>query len=622
MAAPFVLRYGGDRSFRPFEFLDDDGQPSGLQVELLGETARAGGFEVSIQLDDWPAIERGFRAGAYDAIAMVDIPARREWAQFLRSHATPEIGLYRRPTQPDPQSIGALAGHIVALHASPPLRDTRAAHLEGTGATLVETPSPLASLQWVQAGRADFALMPRAYGDRLLSMGVVGGVIAGSLALRLQSYAFAVAPGNTTLKQRLEAALEKVEASGRLEALRVKWLASHQTIATKSALQQRIVVQRVIGVGLIAGGTAAVAGLAVLLRRRTKLARAEREKRRQAEAELASAKARLSQAFSRHPDAMLVVTLDGGVVLDVNRAMCQLVGVEADSMLGQPLESLPVLAEPDNLRGLREVLDREGQFDTVPLRVRHADGHLRSCLVSCELLRAGGEAHALAVLRDVSGRLQSDDEARSGYEQLEARVAALGAELAAERDLRHEAQRSAERFTEVVARDLKAPLHAMRGAVGLMHKYIEAGELEKVQANADQIDDASRRMDGLVAALARIAQVERGEIRRQPVDMRAMAVAACNLARAQPGSLVNYVVEELPAAQADPGLVEQLWHQLIDNAWKFTRQSTDAKVRIDAFRDNGRDWYRVADNGSGFDLGRATRLFLPFQRLHGARAYE
>jgi len=562
------------------------------------------------------------RAGALDAIAMVDIPARREWAQFLPSHATPEIGLYRRPTQSDPQSIGALAGHVVALHASPPLRDTRAAHLESAGATLVETPSPLASLQWVQAGRADYALMPRAYGDRLLSMGVVGGVIAGSLTLRLQSYAFAVAPGNGALKQRLEAALGQVEASGRLETLRLKWLSSHQTIASQAALQQRIVTQRVVGIGLVAGGTATVAGLALLLRRRTRFARVESERRREAEAELARAKARLSKAFTRHPDAMLVVTLDRGVVLDVNQAMCRLVGAQAESMLGQPLDSLPVLAEPDNLRGLREVLDREGQFDTVPLRLRHADGQLRSCLVSCELLRVGGEAHALAVFRDVSERLQSDAGARSGYEQLEARVATLGAELASERDLRLEAQRSAERFTEVVARELKAPLHTMRNTVGLMHKTIESGDLQRLRENADQIDDASRRMDGLVAALARIAQVERGEVRRQAVDMRAIALSACNLARSQPGSMVQFVVEELPPANADPELVAQLWHQLIDNAWKFTRQVAEAKVRIDTVREHGRDWYRVADNGSGFDLGRATRLFLPFQRMHGARAYE
>jgi PAS domain S-box-containing protein len=622
MAAPFVLRYGGDRAFRPFEFLDEAGQPSGLQVELLAEMARAGGFEVTVQLDDWPSIERGFRAGEFDAIAMVDIPSRRDWALFLRSHATPEIGLYRRPAQADPHSLAALAGHVVALHASPPLRDTRAASLDGIGATFVETPSPLASLQWVQAGRADFALMPRAYGDRLLSSGVVGGVVAGSLSLRLQSYAFAVGVGNVALQQRLEAALAQVEASGRLEALRVKWLASHREIAKQAALQERIVSQRVVGLGLAAGGAVAIAGLTLLLRRRTQLARAEGERRRDAETALAQAEARLAQSFTSHPEAMLVVTLDGGVVLDVNPALCRLIGAEPDSLLGQPLETLPLLAEPDNLRSLRVVLERERQFDTVPLRLRRADGELRSCLVSCELMQVGSETHVLAIVRDVSDGLQADDAARRGYDELVLRATALGAELEAERQLRVEAQRSAERFTEAVARDLRTPLHSMRSLVGLLHKHVEAGDLAQARANAEQIDDASRRMDGLVAALARIAQVERAEIRRQSVDMRAAALAACTLARTHPDTSVESVIEELPPALADPELVAQLWHQLIDNAWKFTRRTADPSVRVDSFIDSGRTWYRVVDNGAGFDLGKATRLFLPFQRIHGARSYE
>lgn len=622
MAAPFVLRYGGDRGFRPFEFLDEAGQPSGLQVELLAEMARAGGFEVTVQLDDWPSIERSFRAGEFDSIALVDIPSRRDWALFLRSHATPEIGLYRRPAQADPQSLAALAGHVVALHASPPLRDTRAASLDGIGASFVETPSPLASLQWVQAGRADFALMPRAYGDRLLSSGVVGGVVAGSLSLRLQSYAFAVGVGNVALRQRLEAALAQVEASGRLEALRVKWLASHREIANQAALQERIVSQRVVGLGLAAGGAAAIAGLTLLLRRRTQLARAEGERRRDAETALAQAEARLAHSFARHPDAMLVVSLDGGVVLDVNPALCRLLGAEPDALLGQPLEALPLLAEPDNLRSLRAVLDREGQFDAVPLHLRHADGGSRSCLVSCELMQVGAETHALAVVRDVSERLQADAAARSGYDELVRRTTALGAELEAERQLRVEAQRSAERFTEAVSRDLRTPLHTMRSLVGLLHRHVESGDVVQARANAERIDDASRRMDGLVAALARIAQVERGEIRRQHVDMRAMALSACTLARTQPDTMVNFIVEELPAAEADPDLIAQLWHQLIDNAWKFTRTTASPRVRVDSFLESGRTWYRVADNGEGFDLGKATRLFLPFKRMHGARDYD
>jgi two-component system NtrC family sensor kinase len=228
-----VLRYGGDRDFPPFESVGENGQAQGLQIDSLRETAREGGFELVIELDDRRATERRFRAGELDAIAMVDIPSRRAWARFVRSHATPSIGVYWRSQQPDPQALPDLAGLRVASHDSPPLQDTRAVYLGNTGATFVETASPLASLEAVRDGAADLAVMPRAFGDRLLAGGAFAGVVAGSMNLRLQSYAFAVRPDDSARQQQLEAALERFEASGRLEALRVQWLSSHRVTAAQ-----------------------------------------------------------------------------------------------------------------------------------------------------------------------------------------------------------------------------------------------------------------------------------------------------------------------------------------------------------------------------------------------------
>lgn len=609
-AEPALLRYGGDRSFRPFEFVDEGGKPHGFQVELLHELARLGGFQVEIHLDEWPATEQAFRAGAVDAVAMVDIPSRRVWARFLRSHATPAIGLYRREDHPDPQALTALAGHVVALHASPPLRDTRSVYLDGIGASFIETTSPLASLQAVRDRRADYALMPRAYGDPLLSSGVVGGVVAGSLSLRLQAYAFALAPGSISWQPRLEAALEKAEASGRLEALRVKWLGSHRETAERAALQEKVVRQQVLGLSVAAGGAAALAGLVVLVKRRTTLARAEGLRRQQAEAALVEAEAKLAQSFTRNPDAMLVAELESGRVLDVNDALCKLLRSDSAALLGQRIEDLPALADPDNLRSLRAMLDRDGQLDALPLRVARADGELRTCLVSCELLTVNGALHAFAVLRDVTERLAADETARAGY-------AALAAELAVERNNRVAAQQSAQRFTTVVAHDLRAPLHTLRGLVGLLSKHLDAGQVAEARNNARQIDVASRRMDAMVAGLGRIAQVERSELRPQHVDMRAMAASICMLASmAHPVPKFEFTVGELPPTHADPELMALVWQQLIDNAWKFTRRTEGAKVLVDSFAQAGRVWYRVIDNGVGFDLAAASRLFVPFQRMH------
>jgi PAS domain S-box-containing protein len=156
-------------------------------------------------------------------------------------------------------------------------------------------------------------------------------------------------------------------------------------------LQQRVVTQRWIGLGIASTGALALGGLGMLLVRRTRLARAERARRREVEAALAQADARLAQAFANNADAMLVTARPGGIVLDVNAALCRLVGASADELVGKSLDSLPSLANMDNLRDLRAMIDRDGHVDGMPLRVLRADGQLRSCLISGELMRAGTE---------------------------------------------------------------------------------------------------------------------------------------------------------------------------------------------------------------------------------------
>lgn len=217
-----------------------------------------------------------------------------------------------------------------------------------------------------------------------------------------------------------------------------------------------------------------------------------------------------------------------------------------------------------------------------------------------------------SILRDVTERLQADAAARAVYE-------ALADELASLRKRSIEVQQSAERLTTTVAHDLKAALHVVHGLIGLLHRHLDSGDVAQARANAQQIDQAARRMDTMVTWLARIAQVEQGELRRQRVDMRAMALSFCTQAvRAKPLPQIDFSVTELPGADADPELIAQVWQHLIDNAWKFARSEPGAKVLVDSFEQGGRTGYRVVDNGVGFDIAAATRLFIPFQRMHSS----
>ncbi len=622
-AQPLPLRYGGDRDFAPFESREAGGVARGFQIDLLRELATVGDFELTIEMDDWPAVEAGLRSGRFDAIAMVDVPVRREWALFARSHATPALALYHLATQRAPQSLQALAGQTVAVSGGQPMRETHAA-LAGVNARFIELPTPLAALKAVASGAAGLAVLPRAYGDRLIAAGDVPGVVAADFSLRLQSYAFAVAPGNEALRQRIDAALAELEASGRLEALRLKWLSSHRETARVS----RLTVARASDLrwfAVAASGGALLLGLLVWqLRLRSRRLRIEGTRRREAELALAQARAHLEHSFTRHPDAMLVTALDSGEVQDVNHALCTLLGLEREALLGRALATLPGLDDPANLLALRHILDQEGALNAVPLRVQRPDGQIRSCLVTCELIPVGAGEHAFAILRDVTEQLQSNETLRAGYDDLTLRLASMASALSAETAGRIEAQGSAASYTATVSHDLKAPLRAVRGFVGLLRGNLDNGRLDQARSNAVQIDKAAQRMEGLVAGLARLSDVNRAPLSLIEVPMGSLAAETSTLvAAAHPMHRVEWQIDAaLPTCRADADLVMQVWQNLLDNAWKFTAKSTPAKVRVDGFSEGGRRWYRVTDNGAGFDSARATRLFQPFQRMHSPSEFE
>ena len=80
--------------------------------------------------------------------------------------------------------------------------------------------------------------------------------------------------------------------------------------------------------------------------------------------------------------------------------------------------------------------------------------------------------------------------------------------------------------------------------------------------------------------------------------------------------------DPLPTAHGDPDLVAQVWQNLLHNAWKYSARVPLARIRVDSFQEGRRTWYRVADNGAGFDMARAGHLFQPFRRMHSASQFE
>jgi PAS domain S-box-containing protein len=184
------------------------------------------------------------------------------------------------------------------------------------------------------------------------------------------------------------------------------------------------------------------------------------------------------------------------------------------------------------------------------------------------------------------------------------------------------ANRELEAFSYSVAHDLRAPLRGMNGfAQLLLEMYRDKLDAEG-QDFLQEILLNANRMGALIDALLSLSRVTRVEIRREWLDLTALArSAAADLVTTEGGGAVEVVVQEHLRAHGDPGLLRAVVDNLLGNAWKFTRKVSHPRIEVGVAEKSGEQAFFVRDNGAGFDMAFAGKLFGAFQRLHTAAEF-
>lgn len=211
---------------------------------------------------------------------------------------------------------------------------------------------------------------------------------------------------------------------------------------------------------------------------------------------------------------------------------------------------------------------------------------------------------------DITQRKADEEKIREFNTSLERIVHERTAELTA-------ANQELDAFAYAVSHDLRAPLRAMSGFAQALTEDYGAALTAEAHSYLEQINIASRKMGELIEGILVLSRITRGELRRDVVDISALATRRLEESmRAEPGRQVAVDIAPRLVARGDARMIEAALDNLLGNAWKYTGHAAAPAIRVYGEDRAGKHWTCIADNGAGFDMAHADRLFKPFQRLH------
>ena len=310
-----------------------------------------------------------------------------------------------------------------------------------------------------------------------------------------------------------------------------------------------------------------------------------------------------------------ILVLEDGICIDHNPGATELLGGARASLLGMPFVGLigPAADREDAVDRLRRTLQEalSGAPQRTELSLQRPDDIEVEVEAHFSRLDIAGVALVQVILHDIGRRRQAERAVQLMNETLEHRVRERTRAL-------EQSNRELDAFSYSVSHDLRSPLRAISRCGALLRQ--RAGTDAESGEQLDRLDAATGRMGRMLDDLLRLARFSRTPLTIRRVDLSAMAAEVARETRPERAGRARVTIQPGLSAHGDEGLLRHVLENLFSNAWKYT--SRRAEPAIEFGREAGGERaYFLRDNGAGFDMAYAGKLFQPFQRLHGSHEF-
>jgi PAS domain S-box-containing protein len=338
--------------------------------------------------------------------------------------------------------------------------------------------------------------------------------------------------------------------------------------------------------------------------------------RKEAERALQESKEELQTIYNGMVDGVLIAVIETRRFIHANSAICNMLGYSEAELLSMSVDDV----HPKDR--LTYVLDKfkaqaEGRISLAEsLPCIKKDGSIFYADVDTKLINYKGQPCLVGFFHDITERKHAEEEIRRLNEELEQRVIERTAQLEA-------ANKELESFSYSVSHDLRAPLRSIDGFSRIILEEYGDNVDDEGKRILNVVRDSTKKMGVLIDDLLALSRIGRKDIEFTKIDMNKMAKAVCDEVRTTiPEKHIQFSIDPLPSAYGDPIMIHQVFLNLLSNAIKFTEPRETAIIKVGVLDGDNENIYYVKDNGVGFDMQYAGKIFGPFQRLHNDEEFK